>query len=93
LASLKEEKESIPPSETQENKRVERIKIMNTAETEAQKKLIKFDKEFNKLLIKYPEILVAGDMNGGIVASITPNKPYAKSLQVKLPSFAKRVQA
>ena len=67
--------------------------IMNTAETEAQKKLTKFDKEFNKLLAKYPEILVAGDMNGGIVASITPNEPWARSLQVKLPSFAKRVQA
>ena len=67
--------------------------IMTTAETEAQKKLIKFDKEFSKLLAKYPEILVAGDMNGGIVASITPNEPYARSLQTKLPSFAKRVQA
>jgi hypothetical protein len=66
---------------------------MNTAETEAQKKLTKFDKEFSKLLAKYPEILVAGDMNGGIVASITPNEPYAKSLELKLPSFVKRVQA
>jgi hypothetical protein len=66
---------------------------MTTAETETQKKLIKFDKEFNKLLAKFPEILVAGDINGGIVASITPNKPYAKSLELKLPSFAKRVQA
>jgi hypothetical protein len=67
--------------------------MMNTAETEAQKKLTKFNKEFSKLLIKYPEILVAGDINGGIVATITPNKPYAKSLELKLPSFAKRVQA
>lgn len=67
--------------------------IMNTAETEAQKKLIKFDKEFNKLLVKFPEILVVGDINGGIVASITPNKPYARSLELKLPSFAKRAQA
>ena len=66
---------------------------MNTAETEAQKKLTKFDKEFSKLLAKYPEILVAGDIDGGIVASITPNEPWARSFQVKLPSFAKRVQA
>jgi hypothetical protein len=61
--------------------------------TPAEKRLIKFDKEFNKLLTKYPEIFVAGDMNGGIVASITPNEPYAKTLSAKLPSFAKRVQA
>ena len=68
---------------------------MNTAETEAQKKLTSFAKEFSKLLAKHPEILVAGDMNGGIVATITitPNKPYARSLEAKLPSFAKRVQA
>ena len=61
MASLKEEKESIPPSETQENKRVERIKIMNTAETEAQKKLI-------KLLSKFPKITLAGDTEGDIMA-------------------------
>ena len=66
---------------------------MDTAETEAQQQLIKFNKEFSKLLNKYPRILVAGDMNGGIVATITPNKPYARSLEAKLPSFAKRVQA
>ena len=67
--------------------------MKNTKKTEAEKQLIKFDKEFCKLLAKYPEILVAGDINGGIVASITPNEPWARSLQVKLPSFAKRVQA
>ena len=67
--------------------------MKNTKKTEAEKQLIKFDKEFCQLLAKYPEILVAGDINGGIVASITPNEPWARSLQVKLPSFAKRVQA
>ena len=55
------------------------------------KQLIKFSKEFSKLLAKHPEIFVAGDMHGGIVASITPNEPYAKTLSTKLPSFAKRV--
>ena len=67
--------------------------ITNTKKTSAEKRLIKFDKEFNKLLTKYPEIFVAGDMNGGIAASITPNEPWAKTLSTKLPSFAKRVQA
>lgn len=55
------------------------------------KQLIKFDKEFNKLLAKYPEVFVAGDINGGIVASITPNEPWAKTLSTKLPSFAKNL--
>ena len=59
--------------------------------TEAEKQLHKFNKEFSKLLTKYPEIFVAGDIDGGIVASITPNDPYAKALSTKLPSFAKRV--
>ena len=59
--------------------------------TVAEKQLIKFNKEFSKLLTKYPEIFVAGDIDGGIVASITPNDPYAKALSTKLPSFAKRV--
>jgi hypothetical protein len=65
----------------------------NTKKTDAEKQLIKFDKEFSKLLAKYPEIFVAGDVNGGIVASFTPNEPWAKTLSTKLPSFAKRVQA
>ena len=67
---------------------------MNTMKkTDAEKQLIKFDKEFHKLLAKYPEVLVAGDMNGGIVAIITPKEPYAKSLSTKLPSYVKRAQA
>ena len=68
---------------------------MNNAmkKTDAEKQLIKFNKEFSKLLTKYPEIFVAGDIDGGIAASITPNEPYAKTLSTKLPSFAKRVQA
>lgn len=61
--------------------------------TDAEKQLIKFNKEFSKLLTKYPRIFVAGDIDGGIVATITPNEPYAKSLSAKLPSFVKRVEA
>ena len=67
--------------------------IKNAKKIDAEKQLIKFNKEFSKLLTKYPEIFVAGDIDGGIVASITPNEPYAKTLSTKLPSFAKRVQA
>lgn len=67
--------------------------MITNKKTDAEKQLIKFDKEFSKLLAKYPEIFVAGDMNGGIVATITPNEPYAKSLSAKLPSFVKRVEA
>ena len=67
--------------------------IKNAKKSEAEKQLIKFNKEFSKLLAKYPEILVAGDMNGGIEASLTPNEPYAKTLTTKLPSFVKRIQA
>lgn len=55
------------------------------------KQLIKFSKEFSKLLAKYPEIFVAGDMNGNIVATFTPNEPYARTLSTKLPSFAKNI--
>ena len=62
-----------------------------TKEKTPAEKLIKFSEEFSKLLTKYPEIFVAGGMDGGIVASI--NEPYAKTLSTKLPSFAKRVQA
>jgi hypothetical protein len=65
--------------------------IKNAKKIDAEKQLIKFNKEFSKLLTKYPEIFVAGDIYGGIVASITPNEPYAKNLSTKLPSFAKRV--
>ena len=67
--------------------------MKNAKKTEAEKQLIKFDKEFNKLLAKYPEIFVGADMCGNLVATITPKEPYAKIPSTKLPSFAKRVQA
>ena len=67
--------------------------IKNAKKSEAEKRLIKFNKEFSKLLAKYPEIFVGGDIDGGLVASITPNEPYAKTLSAKLPSFVKRIQA
>lgn len=41
-----------------------------TKKTEAEKQLVKFRDQLHKLLIKYPEIRLAGDMNGDVMAFI-----------------------
>lgn len=64
--------------------------IKNIKKNEAQKQLIKFRHQLHNLLIKYPEIRLAGDRNGDIYASITPNEPYSKTEYVYLPASGKK---
>lgn len=48
-----------------------------------EKKLEKFSKEFDKLLAKYEDIVVCGDVNGDLIAYNISNS----LLQIRLPSF------
>ena len=44
--------------------------ITNAKKTEAEKQLIKFKNQMHNLLIKYPEIRIAADMDGDVYAYI-----------------------
>jgi hypothetical protein len=59
--------------------------IKNAKKTEAEKKLIKFKNQLHNLLIKYPEIRLAGDMNGDVLAWI-PAGPGSKSTKLYVPT-------
>lgn len=49
---------------------------------EAQKKLEAFQKDFSKLVRKYPEIFIGGDINGDLVASVfTGTRTVSKKIE------------
>lgn len=41
------------------------------AKKEAEKQLLKFKKDFDKLMSKYPDIMVASDIRGDLMAYLT----------------------
>ena len=41
------------------------------AKKEAEKQLLKFQKEFGKLMSKYPDVMVASNINGDLMAYLT----------------------
>ena len=44
--------------------------MIKTKKTEAEKQLIKFRNQLHNLLIKYPDIRIAGDMEGDVLAFV-----------------------
>jgi hypothetical protein len=58
--------------------------------TEAEKQLIKFRDQLHKLLIKYPEIRLAGDMNGDVMAFIPAMDWTTKTHRLYVPTNGKQ---
>ena len=59
--------------------------IKNAKKTEAEKQLIKFRNQLHNLLIKYPEIQMASDIKGDMIAWIF-SKEVQSIKQIYLPS-------
>jgi hypothetical protein len=51
---------------------------ISTDEKEALKKLEKFKKDFNKLMDKYPRVIVSTNVNGSPCAYLSPDAPYSR---------------
>ncbi len=43
------------------------------------KKLAKFEKDFQKLMVKYPDILISGDRDGDVLGYIALQNPSYKN--------------
>lgn len=56
-------------------------------ETQTVKNLQKFKKDFEKLLSKYPDIFVGGDINGNLLAY---QQSGWKTEQINMPSYFKQ---
>lgn len=54
--------------------------------TEAEKQLLKFRDQLTKLLIKYPEIRLAGDIEGDVLAFIPASDWTTKTHKLYLPT-------
>jgi len=64
--------------------------MIKTKKTEAEKQLIKFRNQLHNLLIKYPEIRLAGDMNGDVLAYIPASDWTTKTTKVYVPTSGKQ---
>ena len=64
---------------------IEYLKNM-TNEEATKKNLLKFKRDFIKLLGKYPEVSVYGNINGDLQAYQT-SSPWKAQMEVNLPSY------
>ena len=60
--------------------------MIKTKKTEAEKQLLKFRNQLHNLLIKYPEIRLAGDMNGDVLAYIPASDWTTKTTKLYVPT-------
>jgi hypothetical protein len=63
--------------------------MTNTKKTEAEKQLIKFRNQLHNLLIKYPEIQIASDIRGDMIAWIF-SKQEQSIKEIYLPTNGKQ---
>jgi hypothetical protein len=64
--------------------------MKNTKKTEAEKQLIKFRNQLHNLLIRYPEIRLAGDRDGDPIAVIHTVDRFSCYGQIYLPTSGKQ---
>lgn len=64
--------------------------MIKTKKTPAEKQLIKFRNQLHNLLIKYPEIRLAGDMNGDVMAFIPAWDWTTKTHKLYVPTNGKQ---
>jgi len=62
----------------------------DTKKTEAQKQLIKFRDQLHKLLMKYPEIRIAGNRDGDPIACVYSGDKFSCYEQIYLPTNGKQ---
>jgi hypothetical protein len=62
--------------------------IKNAKKTETEKQLIKFRNQFHNLLIRYPNVRIAGDQSGDVLAFI-PEEEWPRT-KVYLPRSGKQ---
>jgi hypothetical protein len=62
----------------------------DTKKTEAQKQLIKFRDQLHKLLMKYPEIRIAGNRDGDPIACVHSGDVFNCYEQIYLPTNGKQ---
>ena len=60
--------------------------MIKTKKTEAEKQLIKFRNQLHNLLIRNPEIRLAGDMNGDVLAFIPASDWTTKTTKLYVPT-------
>lgn len=65
---------------------MKQVKNSLTKRTPAEKQLAKFRGQLHNLLIKYPEIRLAGDMNGDVLAFIPASDWNVNSTKMYLPT-------
>lgn len=55
-----------------------------SVETPTEKELKKFKKDFDKLMAKYPGVMVSNDTHSNLNAYLTDGRPFGKTHSVRL---------
>lgn len=53
-------------------------------ETSTERELKKFQKDFDKLMAKYPRVMISNDVHSNLNAYLSDGKPFGKTHSVRL---------